>query len=374
MTSPKQKEKVLLGMSGGVDSSLSAILLLEAGYEVIGCHLTMWSDDEDNRDKTAEQDARKIAEWLGIDLVTVDLRETFKNKVVDPFTDAFTKGRTPNPCIYCNKTVKFSTLIQKADELGCEFVATGHYAQIEHVGDTFALKKNQDPIKDQSYFLYRLTQEDLSRILFPLGKYTKKEVRKEAEKRNLQTKHKKESQGICFIADKDHEKFLTSRINLTPGDILNKEGERVGEHDGLALFTLGQRAPIGGPGGPWFVTEINQEKNVLVVTSNPFDPELFANTITIEDVNWTIGEAPDSTDELYVKVRHGHTPVPCTVTENEDKTCTIHLQAPIRAVMPGQSAVCYSDDIVIGGGVIQSTTPANTELISQMTQPVNDIE
>lgn len=370
------KKRVLVAMSGGVDSSVAAALLVEQSYDVIGFFMKLWTDpDQDlgERDMTivenkccsldSRNDADRVAAKLGIPLYTLNFRDPFKTIVVDPFLEELEKGRTPNPCVWCNKTVRFDLMYNQAMTLGVDYVATGHYIQTETKNGEISITKGNDELKDQSYFLYNLTQEKLSHLLFPVGHLTKDEVRKEAEKRDLFTKSKHESQGLCFTAGKNHIEFVKKHLTLTPGKIRDTEGNEVGDHDGIPLYTLGQRAPVGGPKGPWFVVGFSQKLNEIIVTNNPKDPALYANEIILEETNWVNGEQPEQGATYSVRVRHGHRPVKGQIYATENNSCKIVLLEPVRAVMPGQSAVCYDGDRVVGGGVIASAISNNIQII-----------
>lgn len=376
MESEELKQKrVVIGMSGGVDSSVAAALLLEEGYEVIGVFMKLWTDpDQEIQENTeitvvenkccsldSHNDADRVAAKLGIPLYTINFRDPFKTIVVDPFLVELAKGRTPNPCIWCNQTVRFDLLFKQSKKLGADYVATGHYAQkVERAGEA-SLKKGVDTIKDQSYFLHTLKQAVLKDLLFPVGHMTKDQVRAEATKRDLYTKSKHESQGLCFTAGKNHTDFVKKYLPLEPGKIISEKGVVLGDHLGLPLYTLGQRAPVGGPDGPWFITKKDSETNSIFVTNDPRDPKLFSKEILIDDVNWISNSPPEPGSEFKIKVRHGHVPIPGTIEPLKSGQCRVTFHVPIRAVTPGQSAVCYDKDTVIGGGVIVSTTSVTSE-------------
>ncbi len=349
------KHKVLLGMSGGVDSSVAAYLLLEAGYEVIGATMRLWVD-RDNPDAggccslSNVEDARLVAAHFGIPHYALNYRDQFEQQVVDYFVAEYQAGRTPNPCIACNSRVRFTSFLRQAVAIGCDYIATGHYARVWR-GDNgrYRLRKGVDTHKDQSYMLYRMTQEQLRQTVFPLGDMTKPQVRALADRLGLAVAAKPDSQEICFIPDDDYRRFLLDRgaVSRAPGDILSLSGEVLGRHAGAFNYTVGQRKGLGiSAPAPLYVTAVDIARNTVTVG---YKEDLFAATATITDLH--LMEDPTGRP-LTAKVRYSQTEHPCTVTSLSGGTATVTFDTPVRAVTPGQSLVLYDYDIVVGGGVI----------------------
>lgn len=361
----EKKPKVLVGMSGGVDSSVSAALLLEQGYEVIGGFMKNWSGDVHgagtvkNPEKVGEEfaecdwkserrDAMRVASSLGIPLLTFDFEEAYRKDVVDYMFREFEAGRTPNPDVMCNKYMKFDLFIKEADKLGCDFVATGHYARVKD-GSILAGK---DDNKDQTYFLWAVNKNIVHRILFPIGEMEKPEVRKKAEEFGLSTAAKKDSTGICFVGELDIRKFLQAKLPKNPGKIVTTEGEVVGEHEGLAFYTIGQRHglhTIGG-GTPYYVVEKNKETNEIIVSSN-FHQKLFKQKLSADTLNWF--EEPIIDKSYKARIRYRQELQNCRIRRVGESTIDVEFDEPQRAVTPGQSIVFYEDEKMIGGGIIQ---------------------
>ncbi|HEV7867287.1 MAG TPA: tRNA 2-thiouridine(34) synthase MnmA [Chthoniobacteraceae bacterium] len=346
-----------MGMSGGVDSSVAAYLLKEQGYDVVGVTMKVWPQDCISRaeDKCcgpqAIADARGVAHTLGIPHYVVDEADHFERLVIDYFTEEYRRGRTPNPCVMCNEKVKFGNLWTKAKAVGAEFIATGHYAIVEHHADRAVLRRGKDPRKDQSYFLFSLRQEQLQRALFPLGGMEKPEIRSIARQLGLKTADKVDSQEICFVPGNDYKSFLKSHLGeheFHPGGIYDKEGRRLAEHDGIEMFTIGQRKGLpGGSPAPLYVIDIDPATSRVVVGEAE---DLITEEFEIDNALWHgTGSEPF---EVTVKIRYGHAGAEATVFPNEDGTARIRLHTPQRAVTPGQAAVCYRGDEVLGGGWI----------------------
>lgn len=359
------KKRVLVAMSGGVDSSVVAALLKERGYECIGVNMRLWTPpgfDEEERlagrgccSLAAADDARRVADKLGIPFYVLNFREPFREKVVDYFIAEYRRGRTPNPCIACNRYMKFDLLLKKALELEADYVATGHYARIEYNEDRgrWCLKKSADPSKDQTYTLYNLTQKQLAHTLFPLGNYKKEEVRKTAQKYGLAVAGKPDSQEICFIPDDDYKRFLREEagISETPGPIVDVTGKRVGTHRGLINYTIGQRKGLGlALGRPVYVVGMDPDNNVLVVGR---DQDVFQKGLIAEDVNFICIDAIKEQVKVKAKIRYSAPEAPATLTILDNTSVRLVFDEPQRAITPGQSVVFYEGDEVLGGGIIK---------------------
>ena len=344
-----KNKKVLVAISGGVDSSVTAKILKTKGYEVMGVYFRL------SKIRLFDESyARRVCNQIGIKLYPLNISQKFTKEVIEYFLDSYAQGYTPNPCIKCNKVIKFKELIKLADVLGFDRVATGHYARIlKNKDGSRSLLKGKDLSKDQSYFLYKLREKDLERILLPLGDYYKKDVQKQARNKGLFFKDS-ESQDICFI-NGDHNEFLKKYLDLTPGDIKDMSGKIVGKHEGLPLYTIGQRKGINiGGGNPFYVVKMDQENNILYVTDNRQEPELFSKKVEIKDLNQISDTDLDSTKTLEVVTRYGQTPQKCLVKTSKDKKRgVLEFEEPQRAITPGQSAVIYDREKVLGGGIIQ---------------------
>jgi tRNA-specific 2-thiouridylase len=344
----KTKTKVIVAMSGGTDSSMAAALLKEnQDFKVIGCFMSLW---QESFSKEAEKRARRVAKFLKIPFHVFNFKKEFKNKVVNCFLTGYKKGRTPNPCVICNKEIKFGLLLKKASELGAEFLATGHYARIKQGRDGAKLIKGGDGDKDQSYFLWRLSQNQLKHILFPVGGYKKNEVKKMAKKFKLPLSSVSESQEICFIKDTT-PRFLKKYLKTKKGKIIDIATQKtVGWHDGLWFYTIGQRRGIKLPRGPFYVSDKDLKKNLLMVTKK--EKDLQKKEIILKDVNWISGKEPKIPLRARVKIRYGHKGAAASVFGMKDKKYKIKFKKPQRAVTPGQSAVFYLNSEVLGGGEI----------------------
>lgn len=359
------RPKIFLGISGGVDSAVSAVLLKEKGYEVTGMYMRLWREKgslPEEKAKEEEENARRAAEEAGINFKTVDLRREFKKEVVDYFLKEYERGLTPNPCVRCNREIKFGLFAKKAFEMGADFIATGHYARIRKKAEkdeggkekiSYRLIKAKDAQKDQSYFLYNLDQKTLKKTIFPLGNLTKEEVRVLAEKNNLSAHNKSESQEICFISEKYYGEFLKrQKVKMKEGDIVNEEGEVLGRHRGLPLYTPGQRRDIRiGGTGPYFVTGIDYRNNRLIVGKNGNSEKLFANKFSLRNVSWIAGKPGEIPLEAKVRIRYRMEAVPAEITKEGSKFI-VNLSRRSRATAPGQSAVFYKKDEVLGGGTV----------------------
>ncbi len=357
-----QPHRVVLGMSGGVDSSVAALLLKEQGYEVIGLFMKNWDDTDEQGHCTATEDfedVRRVCDQIGIPYYSVNFEKEYKEKVFDYFLDEYRKGRTPNPDILCNREIKFGEFLNKALQLGADYMATGHYAQVEKKNGRYRLLRGADPNKDQSYFLYALNQKQLSKAMFPVGHLQKKELRAIAEKAGLATAHKKDSTGICFIGERDFKEFLSNYLPSQPGKMRSLSGEIMGTHDGLMYYTLGQRHGLGiggsGTGEPWFVVGKNLKDNELIVAQGRNHPALFSDGLYANEVNWISGEIPDQSFTCTAKFRYRQKDQLVTVHPNPNGKWTVEFEKPQRAVTPGQSVVFYNNEECLGGGIIDET-------------------
>lgn len=344
-------KKVLLGMSGGVDSSVSAIILQKQGYEVIGCTMNLWHPQQENT-KSIE-DAKKVCEKLGIKHYILDYKKEFKCNVVDYFIKEYENTRTPNPCVECNKYLKFGLLYQKALELGCEYIATGHYAKVEYSEkyNQYVLKKSDETKKDQTYFLYTIPKEKIEHIIFPLQNLKeKKDTRKIAEENGLEVAKKKDSQEICFIPNDDYKAFLESYITAKEGNIVLRSGKILGKHQGITNYTIGQRKGLGiAYKEPLYVLELDKEKNEVIVGK---EEELYRKELYANELNWLIFEKIDKEIECYAKIRYRANPAKAKIIPIDNKKIKVEFEEPQRAITKGQSVVFYIDDILIGGGKI----------------------
>jgi tRNA-specific 2-thiouridylase len=342
--------KVYVGMSGGVDSSLSAALLVEQGYDVTGVYMKNWSQDLPGMKCPWTEDladAKRVAVKLGIDFKVFDFENEYKHKVVDYMIDEYKKGRTPNPDIMCNQEVKFKLFLEAALEDGADMIATGHYARV----DNGVLKKAVDENKDQTYFLYRVTGEAMAKTLFPIGEYTKPQVREMAGERGLSTAAKKDSQGICFVGQIGIRDFLLQYVSQKPGDIIDKKTDKIlGQHDGAIFYTLGQRHGLDLGGGlPYYVVGKDMDKNEVYVTTDINDESLWTNALRLLDTRW-INKAP-AEGKYQIRARHRAKLVDAQL-KYSDGDIVLTLDNPDRTIASGQSVVIYDGDIVLGGGIV----------------------
>lgn len=359
----KNKPKhVIVGMSGGVDSSVSALLLQKQNHAVTGVFMQNWQSDFEDPFCTAQQDledARIVCDKLNIPLKTVNFSAEYWDKVFQLFLDEYAAGRTPNPDILCNKEIKFKAFLDYAKQLGADHIATGHYVQSRLHNDSYQLLKGKDPQKDQSYFLYTLQQYQLAHSIFPVGNLDKLQVRKIAEEANLINHNKKDSTGICFIGERKFKSFLSEYLLAQPGNIETTDGKIIGRHDGLMFYTLGQRQGLGIGGqkqfkeSAWYVLDKDIQRNVLIIGQEHGHPLLMKNDLFCQQVNW-ISHAPEQALVCKAKIRYRQEEQSCTIEQQvADGRYYVTFDQPQRAITPGQSIVFYNDDICLGGGIIE---------------------
>lgn len=353
--------KVVVGMSGGVDSSVAAYLLKEQGYEVIGVTMQIWQDEDGETQAenggccglSAVDDARGVAYQLQIPYYVMNFKKEFKENVIDYFVEEYRNGRTPNPCIACNRYVKWESLLQRSLSIGADYIATGHYARVTKLENgRYTLRQAAVPYKDQTYALYNLTQYQLSHTLMPVGEYAKDEIRAIAEKNNLRVAHKPDSQDICFVPDGDYAAYIEENAGITvpKGNFVDTSGRILGTHQGITHYTVGQRKGLGiAMGYPVFVLEINPETNEVVLGSKE---ESMTDTLRANNLNFMAVEDLEEPMRVFAKIRYNHRGAWCVVTKTGPDEITCKFEEPQRAVTPGQAVVLYKEDYILGGGTI----------------------
>ena len=350
-------ERVVVGMSGGVDSSVAALVLKRAGYEPVGLFMKNWEDDDDEEYCSTRQDlvdAAAAADVIGIELEAVNFSAEYKDRVFAEFLREYSAGRTPNPDVLCNAEIKFKAFLDHAMRLGASKIATGHYARIAFDGSAYQLLRGKDPAKDQSYFLHRLNQAQLARVMFPVGEMSKPQVRRLAQEAGLPNHAKKDSTGICFIGERPFRQFLNRYLPRVPGPIKTPEGRVVGEHIGLAFYTIGQRKGIGigGAGEPWYVADKRLGANELIVVQGHEHPLLLKCDLSAAEPSWVTGSAPTEQAQLSAKTRYRQAGASCRLQRVLESEIRVRFDSPQWAVTPGQSVVLYDDDVCLGGGFI----------------------
>ena len=360
LSQPKSQQKVVVGMSGGVDSSVAAWLLKQQGYEVVGLFMKNWEDDDDDQYCSSRQDwldVVSVADLIGIDVEAVNFAAEYRERVFADFLREYAAGRTPNPDVLCNAEIKFKAFLDHAMSLGADLIATGHYARTQTSNGQVQLLKALDASKDQSYFLHRLTQAQLSHVLFPLGEMQKSAVRTIAAEIGLPNATKKDSTGICFIGERPFREFLNRYLPRTPGLICSTDGKVLGEHMGLAFFTLGQRKGIGiggsqdGSGDAWYVARKEMASNTLFIAQGHDHPWLFSRDLVAMEASWVAGSAPSGPNTFAAKTRYRQVDSACSMLTHGDKF-DLHFTENQWAVTPGQSAVLYAGEVCLGGGII----------------------
>jgi tRNA-specific 2-thiouridylase len=355
-------ERIVVGMSGGVDSSVAALLLKRQGFDVVGLFMKNWEDDDDDEYCSTRQDlvdCASVAEVIGVELEVVNFSAEYKERVFSAFLAEYAAGRTPNPDVLCNAEIKFKAFLDHAIALGAKRIATGHYARVGENAGRFELLKAADSAKDQSYFLHRLNQAQLARVVFPLGDLSKPEVRGIAEEAGLHNFAKRDSTGICFIGERPFREFLNRYLPRNPGAMRTPEGRVVGEHIGLSFYTIGQRKGVGigglrgSDGEPWYVAAKDLAKNELIVVQGRDHPSLLSRRLHAQDLAWVSGEAPERRDSYGAKTRYRQSDAACRLAGKSAGEIEVEFEAPQWAVTPGQSLVLYRGDVCLGGGVIR---------------------
>ncbi|QTJ41721.1 tRNA 2-thiouridine(34) synthase MnmA [Dolosigranulum pigrum] len=369
----KSDIRVVVGMSGGVDSSATALKLKREGYDVVGIFMKNWDDTDENGVCTATEDykdVQAVANQIGIPYYSVNFEKEYWNKVFEYFLDEYKKGRTPNPDVICNKEIKFKAFLDYAMDLGADYVATGHYARVERDDDgTVHMLRGVDSNKDQTYFLNQLSQDQLQRVMFPLGEMEKPDVRQLAEEAGLKTADKKDSTGICFIGERDFKEFLMNYLPAQPGEMQTLDGDVVNTHDGLMYYTIGQRQGLGIGGSkeygnePWFVIGKDLERNVLLVGQGFHHEHLYATHLEASDFSFTVKAPAEAEFRCTAKFRYRTDDVPVTIKMNDDRTeAIVEFDEPQRAITPGQAIVLYDGEECLGGGTIDRAYKEDKQL------------
>jgi tRNA-specific 2-thiouridylase len=358
-----RSQRIVVGMSGGVDSSVAALLLKQQGHDVVGLFMKNWEDDDTEEYCSSRQDlvdAAAVADCIGIEIEAVNFSAEYKDRVFSDFLAEYRAGRTPNPDVLCNAEIKFRAFLDHAIGLGADLIATGHYAQVREVDGLHQLLKAEDGTKDQSYFLYRLNQEQLARTRFPLGGLYKREVREIARRAGLPNHDKRDSTGICFIGERPFREFLNRYVPANPGEIYTLDGRLLGQHMGLMFYTLGQRQGLGigghrgGDGDAWYVVDKDLARNRLIVVQGRDSRALYSHRLTASGLSWISGAPPHCHWVYGAKARYRQKDAPCAIVELTDERCTIDFAEAQWAVTPGQSVVLYESRVCLGGGIIEA--------------------
>ena len=358
-----RSQRIVVGMSGGVDSSVAALLLKQQGHDVVGLFMKNWEDDDTEEYCSSRQDlvdAAAVADCIGIEIEAVNFSAEYKDRVFSDFLAEYRAGRTPNPDVLCNAEIKFRAFLDHAIGLGADLIATGHYAQVREVDGLHQLLKAEDGTKDQSYFLYRLNQEQLARTRFPLGGLYKREVREIARRAGLPNHDKRDSTGICFIGERPFREFLNRYVPANPGEIYTLDGRLLGQHMGLMFYTLGQRQGLGigghrgGDGDAWYVVDKDRARNRLIVVQGRDSRALYSHRLTASGLSWISGAPPHCHWVYGAKARYRQKDAPCAIVELTDERCTIDFAEAQWAVTPGQSVVLYESRVCLGGGIIEA--------------------
>jgi tRNA-specific 2-thiouridylase len=362
------KKKVVVGMSGGVDSSVTAMLLKQQGYDVVGLFMRNWEygiKGSQCPNRIEFEDAKKVGKLLDIEVKGKDFVEEYRTKVFDVFLEGLKKGLTPNPDILCNREIKFNVFLNEAKKMGADFIATGHYAKIAQYNDHYVLDTPKDDSKNQTYFLHALSSKQLSHAMFPLADLTKKEVRELAKEHHLPVSNKKDSTGICFIGNQKFDEFITQHLKATPGDIVDENGKIIGQHKGLICYTLGQRKGIGVGGiketqgannthKPWYVAKKDMRNNTLTIVQDTNHPLLMSESVEASHIHWVLEKPPKVGDKLMAQLRYRQQKQACTVIQTDENKVLVQFDKPQRAVTLGQSLVLYDGVYCLGGGVISN--------------------
>lgn len=363
--------RVVVGMSGGVDSSVTALLLKQQGYDVVGVFMKNWDDTDENGVCTATtdyEDVAKVASEIGIPYYSINFEKEYWDRVFQYFLDEYKAGRTPNPDVMCNKEIKFKAFLDYAEQLNADYIAMGHYAQVKtDERGVVHMLRGADGNKDQTYFLSQLSQDQLKKSMFPIGHLQKPEVRKIAEAAGLATAKKKDSTGICFIGERNFKQFLSTYLPAQPGKMMTVDGVEKGTHDGLMYYTIGQRQGLGIGGNsqnsePWFVVGKDLDKNILYVGQGFDNPALMATSLSASNLNWTTGEAPADGTHMTAKFRYRQRDTGVTIHYHDDGTATVDFDVPVRAITPGQAVVFYDGEECLGGGTIDAAYAHTNEL------------